>query len=55
VTKWRCSICGFVYDEERGLPEDGVAPGTAWEDIPDTWNCPECGVAKANFAMELLV
>ncbi len=46
-----CVVCGFVYDEARGLPEDGIAPGTRFEDIPDTWSCPDCGVSKADFEL----
>ncbi len=48
---WECSICGFVYDEARGLPEEGIAPGTAWDEIPDDWCCPDCGTSKAQFVM----
>jgi len=48
---WVCVICGWVYDEEQGWPEDGIAPGTRWEDVPDEWRCPECDVGKAEFAM----
>ena len=48
---WQCVVCGFVYDEVRGLPEEGIKPGTAWADIPETWACPECGAAKADFEM----
>jgi rubredoxin len=48
---WLCVICGFVYDESLGLPEDGLAPGTRWADVPDNWGCPECGAAKAEFEM----
>jgi rubredoxin len=44
-----CIACGFVYDEAQGRPEDGIAPGTRWEDIPADWSCPDCGVAKADF------
>lgn len=55
MKKWQCTICGWTYDEALGLPEDGIAPGTAWADVPDDWNCPECGVAKANFDMAELV
>ena len=40
---WMCLICGFVYDEEKGLPDEGIAPGTRWEDVPMNWTCPECG------------
>ena len=46
-----CLICDFIYEEALGSPEHGIAPGTAWEDVPDDWMCPECGVSKADFAM----
>ncbi len=49
--KYRCIICDFVYDEALGLPEEGIAAGTAWDDIPDDWVCPECGVGKSDFDM----
>ena len=49
--RWECSVCAFVYDEARGLPEEGIAPGTRWQDIPDDWVCPDCGVSKAEFDM----
>ncbi|WP_250458678.1 FAD-dependent oxidoreductase [Microbulbifer litoralis] len=49
---WECQICGWIYDEAKGWPEDGIAPGTRWEDIPDDWNCPECGAAKEDFEMQ---
>ena len=48
---YMCGICGFIYDEEAGLPEEGLAPGTRWEDIPDTWQCPDCDATKADFEM----
>jgi rubredoxin len=44
-----CIVCGFVYDEAAGRPEDGIAAGTAWADVPGDWSCPDCGVAKADF------
>ena len=47
--KYECVICGYIYDEELGDPEDGLAPGSLWEDIPDDWVCPECGVSKFDF------
>ena len=47
--KFECVICGYIYDEELGDPEDGIPPGTKWEDIPDDWVCPECGVSKFDF------
>jgi rubredoxin-NAD+ reductase len=44
-------VCGLVYDEEKGWPEEGVAAGTRWEDVPASWVCPECGVSKSDFEM----
>jgi rubredoxin len=48
---WMCIICGWVYEEEKGCPEEGLAPGTRWEDIPEFWVCPDCGVGKEDFEM----
>lgn len=50
--KWVCVVCGYQYDEEMGDPDHGIEPGTAWEDVPDDWECPECNAAKADFEME---
>jgi rubredoxin len=47
--KYVCSVCDYVYDPEVGDPDNGVEPGTAWEDLPDDWVCPECGVDKDEF------
>ena len=49
--RWQCLNCDFIYDEELGSPEDGLAPGTRWEDIPDDWYCPTCGAEKIDFEM----
>lgn len=46
-----CVVCGFVYNEEVGLPEEGIKPGTRWNDIPNDWVCPECGADKEDFEM----
>ncbi|NGY04864.1 rubredoxin [Solimonas terrae] len=46
MAKWECTICGHIYDEEKGDPDTGIAPGTRFEDIPDDWVCPECGAGK---------
>ena len=46
---YMCVICGFVYDEEAGLPEEGIEPGTLWDDVPSSWVCPECGAGKEDF------
>ena len=44
-----CRACGLIYDEDKGDPDSGIAPGTRFEDIPDDWECPLCGVTKADF------
>lgn len=49
MKSWECILCGWVYDEQVGLPEHGIPPGTAWEDIPDDWICPDCAVGKGDF------
>jgi len=48
---YMCVICGFIYEEEKGDPEHGIAPGTLWADIPDNWKCPECSAMKEDFEM----
>ncbi len=52
MRKWRCLICDFVYDEAEGIPDEGIPAGTKWEDVPDTWTCPDCGASKMDFQME---
>ena len=52
MDKYVCAICGYVYDPEVGDPDNGVEPGTAWEDVPEDWVCPLCGVGKDNFEAE---
>lgn len=47
--KWICTLCGYIYDPAEGDPDGGIAPGTAFEDIPEDWVCPECGAAKEDF------
>ena len=49
MDKYVCEPCGWVYDPEKGDPDGGIAPGTAFDDIPDDWGCPECGVGKDMF------
>lgn len=49
MKQYICEVCGWVYDEEMGLPDEGIPPGTAFDDIPDDWHCPECGVSKMDF------
>lgn len=48
---WQCVVCGYVYDEAAGDVEHGLAAGTAWADVSDSWACPDCGVSKADFEM----
>ena len=50
--KYVCDVCGYVYDEEQGAHDSGVAPGTKWEDVPEDFVCPLCGVSKDNFSKE---
>ena len=47
--KWICTLCGWIYDPSIGDPEEGIEPGTAWEDVPEDWVCPECGATKDDF------
>jgi rubredoxin len=49
--QWVCVICGWIYDETAGLPEEGIAPGTRWADVPADWRCPLCDVGKEDFAL----
>ena len=49
--KFICVICGFIYDEAEGWPEDGIEPGTLWADVPENWFCPDCGAGKEDFDM----
>ncbi|HEY1774940.1 MAG TPA: rubredoxin [Solirubrobacteraceae bacterium] len=47
--RWHCESCGYIYDVADGDPDGGIPPGTAFEDIPDTWFCPVCGARKRDF------
>ncbi|TNF35398.1 MAG: rubredoxin reductase [Gammaproteobacteria bacterium] len=49
MSRWECIVCGWIYDEATGWPKDGIAPGTKWEDVPEDWLCPDCGVGKEDF------
>lgn len=49
MEKWQCIPCGYVYDPAEGDTDSGIAPGTKFEDIPETWVCPVCGVSKDQF------
>ena len=48
---WMCIICGWIYEEAIGAPEEGLEPGTRWDDVPEYWVCPDCGAAKEDFEM----
>lgn len=50
--KYVCEVCGWTYDEAEGLPDEGIAPGTKFEDLPDDFACPLCGVGKDQFSAE---
>ncbi len=49
MTKYECTVCGYVYDPKIGDPDNGVMPGTKWEDVPEDWVCPLCGASKDMF------
>ena len=51
MKRYMCVVCGFIYDENLGLPADGIAPGTPWEDVPMHWYCPDCSARKDDFEM----
>ena len=51
MKKYQCNICGYIYDPEEGDIDSGIAPGTSFEDIPDDWSCPLCGVTKEDFSL----
>ena len=50
MKKYVCDVCGYIYDPAAGDPDNGIAPGTAFEDIPEDWVCPTCGVTKEDFS-----
>jgi Rubredoxin len=52
MKKFVCSVCGYVYNPESGDPDNGIAPGTKFEDLPDDWTCPLCGAGKEEFSEE---
>ena len=49
MKKYECQVCGFVYDPAKGDPDNDIAPGTAFEDLPEDWVCPLCGAEKSDF------
>ncbi|SFR10901.1 rubredoxin [Desulfoscipio geothermicus] len=52
MEKWICELCGYVYDPATGDPENGIAPGTSFEELPEDWECPECLAEKDRFRPE---
>lgn len=49
MEKWECLVCGYIYDPEKGDPDNGVESGTSFEELPENWVCPECGASKEQF------
>ncbi|MBF0478428.1 MAG: rubredoxin [Candidatus Omnitrophica bacterium] len=49
MKKYECTVCGYIYDPAIGDPDHGIKPGTAFENIPNDWVCPDCGVGKSDF------
>lgn len=49
MQKWVCTVCGYVYDPTEGDPDNGIKPGTSFEELPESWVCPVCGVGKSDF------
>lgn len=49
MKRYLCEVCGLIYDEEKGLPGEGIPAGTRFEEIPDSWVCPDCGATKESF------
>ena len=52
MAKFVCTVCGYIYDEEVGYPDNGIEPGTPFADLPDDWECPLCSVGKEDFEEE---
>ena len=51
MKRYMCLLCGWIYNEAEGWPDDGIAPGTPWSDVPLNWRCPDCGATKSDFEM----
>lgn len=49
MQQWVCSLCSYVYDPGLGDPDNGIPPGTPFEELPDDWECPDCGAGKSHF------
>ena len=52
MDRYVCTVCGYVYDPDEGDPENGIEPGTRFEDLPDDWTCPVCGATQDEFEKE---
>ena len=52
MDKYVCTVCGYVYDPQQGDPDNGIDPGTKFEDLPDDWDCPVCGASKDDFEVD---
>ncbi|MCQ2276334.1 MAG: rubredoxin [Bacteroidales bacterium] len=52
MKSYECSVCGYVYNPAEGDPDNGIAPGTPFEELPDDWTCPLCGVPKSDFEVK---
>ena len=50
MARYQC-VCGWIYDEAEGCPDEGIAPGTLWADVPDDFCCPDCGLPKSDFEL----
>jgi len=51
MKKYKCEVCGHIYDEAKGSPSQGIPAGTKWEDLPEDWECPDCGAEKEDFKL----
>jgi rubredoxin len=51
MKKYKCLVCDWIYDEEKGSPKEGIKAGTKWNDVPEDWVCPDCGATKDQFDM----
>lgn len=51
MKRYKCLVCGWIYDEDKGASKEGIEPGTKWDDVPEDWVCPDCGVTKDQFEM----
>ncbi len=51
MKKYKCEVCGYIYDESKGDPDGDIPAGTKWEDLPEDWECPECGASRDEFEL----